>query len=50
MTTIAGHENRHVISYATARSDLLKLEEWGYLKRTVRGNRYDFVAAKKESS
>lgn len=38
VVTIAMHTGRHNVSYGTARSDLLDLAEWGYLKKHLLGN------------
>ena len=43
--TIASHMSRHAVSYGTAREDLLKLVEWGYLVKQRVGNRFDFTPA-----
>ncbi len=44
---IASHQSISNIAYGTARSDLLKLEEWGYLTRAQFGNRYEFFPSSK---
>ncbi|NOG55721.1 MAG: Fic family protein [Planctomycetes bacterium] len=41
--SIADHQNHHRVSYPTARSDLLRLEERGLLTRRVIGNRFEFT-------
>jgi len=41
--TIEGHQRTNAISYATARADLLRLEEKGYLIKFKSGNRFDFT-------
>ncbi|WP_236254428.1 Fic family protein [Mucisphaera calidilacus] len=41
--TIAEHQERHQIVNATARTDLLKLAEWGYLTRERIGRRFEFL-------
>lgn len=40
--TIADHQSKHAIAYGTARSDLLELAQWGYMKQVQVGNRYEF--------
>lgn len=43
--TIAEHENRSGVTYATARQDLLDLAEAGYLRRETRGKKFVFHLA-----
>jgi len=45
--TIADHKERFAVSYGTARNDLLELHDWGYLRMSIEGNRYDFRPAEK---
>ena len=40
---IEGHQRSHDVSYATARSDLLKLAEAGLLEKTKRGRAWVFI-------
>lgn len=40
MYTIAGHRSHHNVVYQTARTDLMKLETLGLLKKTVLGREY----------
>ncbi|MCC7509490.1 MAG: Fic family protein [Planctomycetes bacterium] len=42
--TFASHHNSHGVTYQTARSDLLHLEERGLLRRVVRGREFIFLA------
>ncbi len=42
---IEGHQRSHDVSYATARSDLLKLAEAGLLEKTKRGRAWVFIVA-----
>jgi Fic family protein len=42
--TIAGHEHRQVVTYATARSDLLNLAKSGLLEKRKAGRAFIFVA------
>jgi len=45
--TMAEHQQRFAVSYATARSDLLALAEWGYLTVSTDQKRYDFYPSEK---
>lgn len=45
--TIANHKSRHQVTYATARSDFLKLAKWKYLKKIVVGKRFEFIAGER---
>jgi Fic family protein len=45
--TIAQHQRDHGIAYGTARSDLMQLAEWKYLKQIEIGKRFEFVAGPK---
>lgn len=40
------HQNLHRVTYQTARTDLLKLEERGYLKSYKQGNKFIFLPTK----
>ncbi|MBX3474479.1 MAG: Fic family protein [Planctomycetes bacterium] len=42
--TFASHRNSHGVTYQTARSDLLNLEDRGLLRRIVRGKEFVFLA------
>jgi len=42
--TIANHQRRHGIAYGTARSDLMDLADWEYLRIIQVGKRYEFFA------
>lgn len=41
--TIAGHRGFHNVVYQTARTDLMKLEELGLLKKSVLGRTFAWV-------
>lgn len=41
--TIESHRTSHAVAYATARADLFRLADAGYLKRSKSGNRYVFA-------
>jgi Fic family protein len=41
--TMRDHQGRHNVAYATARSDLMSLEFWGYLRSHRDGKRFVFV-------
>ena len=41
--SIAEHQSRQAISYPTARSDLLQLNEWGYLTMRKKGKKQIFM-------
>ena len=43
--TIASHRGAHNVTYDTARTDLLKLNELGLLEKTKRGRAFVFMAA-----
>ncbi len=45
--TIEDHKNRFAVSYGTARSDLLRLSDWGYLTYSRESKRYDFHPSEK---
>jgi Fic family protein len=47
--TVAEHQNRQGISYATARKDLLQLAEWNYIKMVSVAKRFEFIAGEKLS-
>lgn len=42
--TIYEQQQQSNVTYATARADFLKLVEWGYLKKTQVGKRFEFTA------
>ncbi|MCP4247685.1 MAG: Fic family protein [bacterium] len=48
--TIADHQGRYAVVYGTARSDLMKLAQWGYLEQQKIGKRYDFLPAPRLAS
>jgi Fic family protein len=41
--SIQDHQGRHNIAYGTARSDLLSLQTWGYVRMHQEGKRFIFV-------
>lgn len=42
--TIAEHQRKFAVAYATARADFLQLAKWKYLKRALFGKRLEFSA------
>ncbi|TSC65509.1 MAG: hypothetical protein CEO22_449 [Candidatus Berkelbacteria bacterium Gr01-1014_85] len=40
---ISSHKARHLIAYQTARTDLIKLAEKGYISQMVNGKKYEYV-------
>jgi Fic family protein len=47
--TIAEHQNKHGVAYATARNDFLQLVSWKYLKKISVGKRFEFSAGERVS-